>query len=93
MASFTFLEFGSRQSLDRSKMTYFGNPFGYGLPISMRVYNLSKYSLCFKSYGHLSLFHNLDVGKASTNGKWYFAIPGLDLVKINMYAKFHQIFL
>ena len=31
--------------------------------------NSSKYSLWFKSYGQHSLFHNLDLGKASTNGK------------------------
>ena len=32
---------------------------------------LAKYSLWFKSYGQFSLSHNLDLGKASTNRKWY----------------------
>ena len=37
---------------------------------------LAKYSLWFKSYGQFSLFHNLDLGKASTNRIWlmYLAI-------------------
>ena len=51
---------------------------------------LSNYSLWFKSYGQFSLVHYLDFGKASTKGKYgIWQSPGLDLININMYAKFH----
>ena len=40
--------------------------------------------------GQLSCFQNLDLGITSTADKCHFATLGLDLVNINVYAKFNQ---
>ena len=71
--AFTFSEFGPRRSLNDK--CHFAIASARSHQYQCINKTLSKYSLWFKSYGQFSLFHNLDLGKASTNGKWYLAIP------------------
>ena len=67
------------------------------LSISMCIQNFINISHTFQKIGPVSLFQNSDLGKASTDDKWYLAIPWAiscryqcALVNINAYAKFHQ---
>ena len=72
-AIFTFSEFGARQSLDRSQMS-FDNLMGYILSISMCMQNFITIFHSVQEITPLSLFQNLELGKASTNEKCHFSI-------------------
>ena len=86
-----FSEFESRQKLNQSQMS-FDNLMGYILSISVCMQIFITIFLTVQEIGSLSLFQNLELGKASTNEKCHFAISslGLNLVNINVYAKVYQ---
>ena len=75
-AIFTFSEFGVRQNLDQSQMS-FDNPMGYILSILMCMQNFITIFHSVQEIGLLSLFQNLALGKASTDDKCHFAIVTL----------------
>ena len=81
-------EFEPRQKLIQSQMS-FEHFMGYILSISTRMQNFITLFHSVQEIAPLSLFQNLALGKASTNDKCHFAIE-LDLVNINVSAKFYQ---
>ena len=72
-AIFTFSEFGARQNLDQSQMS-FDNLTGYILSISMCMQNFITIFFTVQEIGPFSLFQNLELGKALTDKKCQFAI-------------------
>ena len=72
-AIFTFSEFGARQSFDLSQIS-FEKLIGYILSISMCVQNVITIFDSVQEIAPLSLFQNLELGKALTNEKCHFAI-------------------
>ena len=68
-----FSEFEPRQKLNQSQMS-FDNLMSYILSISMCMQNFITIYLSVQDIAPLSLFQNLELGKASTNEKWHFAI-------------------
>ena len=68
-----FSEFESRQNLNQSLVS-FDNLMGYILSISMYMQNFMTIFHSVQEIAPLSLFQNLELGKASTNEKCYFAI-------------------
>ena len=72
-AIFTFSEFGTRQSLDRWKMS-FPKLLGYILSISIFIQTFIKIFHSVQQIGPFSLFQNLALGKASTDDKCHFEI-------------------
>ena len=71
--SLLFSEFGPRQKLNQSQMS-FDNLMGYILSISMCMQNFITIFHSVQEIAPLSLFQNLELGKASTNEKCHFAI-------------------
>ena len=68
-----FSEFEPRQKLNRSQMSS-DNLMGYILSISMCMQNFITIFHSVQEIAPLSLFQNLELGKASTNEKCHFAI-------------------
>ena len=68
-----FSEFETRQKLNQSQMS-FDNLMGYILSISMCMQNFIAIFHSVPEIAPLSLFQNLELGKASTNEKYYFTI-------------------
>ena len=68
-----FSEFEPRQKLNQSQMS-FDNLIGYILSISMCMQNFITIFHSVQEIAPLSLFQNLELGKASTNKKCHFAI-------------------
>ena len=68
-----FSEFEPRQKLIQSQML-FDNLMGYTLSISMCMHNFITIFHSVQEIASLSLFQNLELGKASTNEKCHFAI-------------------
>ena len=68
-----FSEFEPRQKLTQSQMS-FDNLIGYILSISMCMQNFVTIFHSVQEIAPLSLFQNLELGKASTNEKCHFAI-------------------
>ena len=68
-----FPEFEPRQKLNQSQMS-FANLTGYILSISMCMQNFIIIFYSVQEIALLSLFQNLELGKASTNEKCHFAI-------------------
>ena len=68
-----FSEFEPRQNLNQSQMS-FDNLMGYILSISMCMQNFITIFHSVQEIAPLSLFQNLELGKASTNEKCHFAI-------------------
>ena len=68
-----FSEFEPRQKLNQSQMS-FDNLMGYILSISMCMQNFITIFHSVQEIAPLSLFQNLELGKASTNEKCHFAI-------------------
>ena len=68
-----FSEFEPRQKLNQSQMS-FDNLMGYILSISMCMQNFITIFNSVQEIALLSLFQNLELGKASTNEKCNFAI-------------------
>ena len=68
-----FSEFESRQKVSQSQMS-FGNLMGYILSISMCMQNVITIFYSVQEIAPLSLFQNLELGKASTDEKYDFAI-------------------
>ena len=84
-----FPESEPRQNLDQSQMS-FDNLIGYILSISMCMQNFITIFLTVQEIGPISLFQNLELGKASTDKNVISQSLGLDLVNINVYAKVYQ---
>ena len=63
-----------------------------GLILSISVYmrNVLKLFHKVQGIGPVSFLQNLDLGKASTDGKLHLAILGIDFLNINVYAKRYQ---
>ena len=68
-----FSEFEPRQKLNQSQVS-FDSLMGYILSISMCMQNFITIFHSFQEIAPLSLFPNLELGKASTNEKCHFAI-------------------
>ena len=68
----------------------FDNLMGYILSISMCMQNLITILHSVQEIAPLSLFLNLELGKASTDENVILQFLGLDLVNINVYAKVYQ---
>ena len=68
-----FSEFEPRQKLNQSQMS-FDNLMGYILSTSMCMQYFITIFHSVQEIAPLSLFQNLELGKASTNEKCYFAI-------------------
>ena len=68
-----FSEFEPRQKLNKSQMSY-DTLMGYILSISMCMQNFITIFHSVQEIAPLSLFQNLELGKASTNEKCHFAI-------------------
>ena len=68
-----FSEFEPRQKINQSQMS-FDNLMGYILSISMCMQNFITILHSVQEIAPLSLFQNLELGKASTNEKCHFAI-------------------
>ena len=86
--SLTFSEFEPRQKLNQSQMS-FDNLMGYILSISMCMQNFITIFHSVQEKAPLSLFQNLALGKASTDDV-ILQFLELDLVNINVSAKFYQ---
>ena len=69
----TFLEFEPRQKLNQSQMS-FDNLMGYILSISKCIQNFITIFNLVQEIAPLSLFQNLELGTASTDEKYHFAI-------------------
>ena len=69
-----FSEFEPRQKLNQSQMS-FDNLMGYILSISICMQNFITIFHSVQERAPLSLFQNLELGKASTDKKCHFAIP------------------
>ena len=67
-----FSEFEPRQKLNQSQMS-FDNLMGYILLISMCMQNFITIFHSVQEIAPLSLFQNLELGRASTNEKCHFA--------------------
>ena len=78
-----FSEFEPRQKLSQSQMS-FDNLMGYSLSILMCMQNFITIFHSVQEIAPLSLFQNLELGKASTNEKCHLQSLGLDLVNINV---------
>ena len=63
---------------------------GYIVSISMCMHNFFTMFHSVLEIGPFSLFQNLDLGKASTDEKCYFAISWARPCYINVYAKIYQ---
>ena len=90
MASFTFSEFGPQQSLDQWQMI-FGKPLGLIVSKSMCMQNFVNIFHTVQELGPVSLFFRSFTSeelRPMVNGIWQ--SPGLYLVNINVYAKFHK---
>ena len=88
----TFSEFGARQNLYQWKMS-FRNLLGYFLSISMftRLLNsLSKYSTQFKRQGNFHFFRIWRSAKPRPMINVILQFLELDLVNVNVSAKFYQ---
>ena len=83
-----FSEFEPRQNLDLSQIS-FDNLIGYILSISMCMQIFITIFFTVLEIGPFSLFQNLELGKASTDKNVSSQSLGLDLVNINVYAKFY----
>ena len=68
-----FSEFEPRQKFNQSQMS-FDNLMGYILSISMCMQNFITIFHSVQEIAPLSLFQNLELGRASTNEKCHFAI-------------------
>ena len=68
-----FSEFEPRQKLNQSQMS-FDNLVGHILSISVCMQNFITIFHSVQEIAPLSLFQNLELGKASTNEKCHFAI-------------------
>ena len=68
-----FSEFEPRQKLNQFQMS-FDNLMGYIMSVSMCMQNFLTIFHSVQEIAPLSLFHNLELGKASTNEKCHFAI-------------------
>ena len=68
-----FSKFEPRQKLNQSQVS-FDNLMGYILSISMCMQNFITIFHSVQEIAPLSLFQNLELGKASTNEKCHFAI-------------------
>ena len=68
-----FSEFEPRQKLNQSQMS-FDDLVEYNLSISMCMQNFITIFHSVQEIAPLSLFQNLELGKASTNAKCHFAI-------------------
>ena len=68
-----FSEFEPRRKLNQSQMS-FDNLMGYILSISMCMQNFITIYHSVQEIAPLSLFQNLELGKASTDEKCHFAI-------------------
>ena len=68
-----FSKFEPRQKLNQSQMS-FDSLVGYILSISMCMQNFITIFHSVQEIAPLSLFQNLELGKASTNEKYHFAI-------------------
>ena len=90
MTSFTFSDVSSRQRLGRWQMA-FCQSLGLDL-VNINAYaKLHKIFHSVQEIGTVLFFQNLDLGRASTVGKWYFGkLFGLHLVNINVFVKFYQ---
>ena len=66
-------DYGPQHSLDQWQMA-FDNLLGYILSISMCKQNLITIFHSVQETGPFSLFHNLELGKTSTDDKCHFAI-------------------
>ena len=68
-----FSEFEPRQNFDQSQMS-FDYLMGYIMSISMCMQNVITSFHSVQEIGPFSLFQNLELGKASTDEKYHFAI-------------------
>ena len=68
-----FSEFEPRQKLNQSQVS-FDNLMGYILSVSMCMQSFITIFHLIQKIAPLSLFQNLELGKASTNEKCHFAI-------------------
>ena len=84
-----FSEFEPLQKLSQSQIS-FDNLMGYILSISMCMQNFITIFHSVQEIGPLSLFQNLELGKASTGENVSSQSLGLDLVNINVYATVYQ---
>ena len=85
------LFFRIRTSAETQSQTSFDNLMGYILSISIRMQNFITKFHSDQDIAPLSLFQNLELGKASTNKKNVISQSlGLDLVNINVYATVYQ---
>ena len=84
-----FSEFEPRQKLNQSQMS-FDNIMGYILSVAMCMQNFITIFHSVQDIAPLSLFQNLELGKASTNEYVISQSLGLDLVNINVYATVYQ---
>ena len=84
-----FSEFEPRQKLNQSQMS-FDNFMGYILSVSMCMRNFITISHSVQEIAPLTLFQNLELGKASTNEKCHFAISWARSCQYNVYATVYQ---
>ena len=84
-----FSEFEPRQKLNQSQMS-FDNLMGHILSISMCMQNFITIFHSVLEIAPLSLFQNLELGKASTNENVSSQSLGLYLVNIIVYATVYQ---
>ena len=84
-----FSKFESRQKLNQSQMS-FDNLMAYILSISMCMQNFITIFHSVQEIAPLSLFQNLELGKAFTNENVISQSLGLHLVNINVYATVYQ---
>ena len=68
-----FSEFEPRQNLDQSQMS-FDYLMDYTMSISMCMQNFITKFNSVQEIGPFSLFQNLELGKASTDEQYHFAI-------------------
>ena len=87
--SLTFSEFEPRQKLNQSQMS-FDNLMGYILSISMCMQNFIIIFHSVQEIAPLSLFQNLELGKASTKKIVISQSFGLDLGNISVNATVYQ---
>ena len=84
-----FSEFEPRQKFNQSQVS-FDNLMGHILSISMCMQNVITIFHSVQEIAPLSLFQNLELGKASTNENFISQSLGLDLDNINVYAEVYQ---
>ena len=90
-AIFTFSEFGARQSLDQSQMS-FDYLMGYIMSISMCMQNFVTIRHSVQEIGHFHFFRIWSSAKPRPMKNVISQSLGLDLVNINVYTKVYQIF-